>query len=177
MAFEHEGLEGAVARLIRAAQLPDKCNHELFEMALETQETAKHMAPVDYGDLQDAITLRARNEKGQFARIGPVAMRLNYEIFVNDNHPVTKDKKTTDTKVGDYSRQVHEYMGYGNVEGAPIGRGGKPFMPSQKSVDEGLKHGEEAGGRFIDRAREKISKVMHARLGKIIAASLKALDR
>jgi hypothetical protein len=176
MTFEHEGLEGAVARLVRAAQLPDRCNQEFLEIALETQETAKHMAPYEYGDLQDAILLKARNEKGQFARIGPVAMRLSYEIYVNDSHPVSKDKKTSDTTVGDYSRQVHEYMGWGSTQGAPMS-GGKSFMPSKESVSRGNDYGVEAGGRFIDRARQKVEETMPARLGKIIAAALRALDR
>ena len=177
MAFEHDGLEGIVARLKRAAQLPDECQRELFEIALETQETAKNMTPEDFGDLKNAIEMKGRNVKGQFARIGAVVTNINYEIFVNDNHPVTDPAKIREgkTKVGDYSRQVHEYMGYGNVQGAPM-KNGMPFMPSKVSVAIGLAHGVDAGGRFIDRAALKTKEMIEERLGSVVMSKIKALD-
>lgn len=174
MAFEHEGLEATIAVLKRAAMLPVECNRELHLAALETQQTAKHMAPVDYADLQNAIQMRARNSSGQFAKLGSVMVKMNYEIFVNDNHPVSDPKKIKAgvSKVSAYSRQVHEYMGWGNTPGASMGNG-KAFMPSEESVRAGLEHGVDAGGRFIDRAAEKTRETLHARLGTVILRASK----
>lgn len=177
MAFEHEGIEGVIAVLKRAARLPDECAHELRTIADETLQTAKHMTPVDYEDLQKSITMRARNARGHFAKIGSVATNASYEIFINENHPVADPKKLDAgvTKVGDYARQVHEYMGYGNTQGAMMANG-RPFMPSDKSVAAGQAHGVEAGGRFIDRAALKTQQTILARLGSVILRVRKAVD-
>lgn len=177
MAFEHSGIEGVIAALKRAAQLPNECAHELRAIADETLQTAKHMAPVDYEDIQKSITMRARNARGHFAKIGAITTNASYEIFINESHPVADPKKIKAgvTKVGDYAREVHEYMGYGNTPGAKM-ENGRSFMPSDKSVAAGLAHQVEAGGRFIDRAGLKAQQTMTARIGAVMFRSRKAVD-
>jgi len=166
MAFDTEGIEQLKLMLNRAKKLPEHATAELWRMAEETRKRAINMAPIDYGDLRGAIKLRetAANVGGRFQQ----GIR-NFEIYISNKHPVSDPEKLKQgvTHVGDYAWGVHEYMGWGSTQGAPM-KSGKPFMPSKESVAAGLLAGVDAGGKFLERAGEVTRQQMTSRLGKVI---------
>ena len=161
MGFESEGISELKMRLQRLADVPAIATAELSDCADDLQQKARDMAPIDYGDLKDAIMVNevggsARNAKGQFMK---GALR-EFIVYVKNDRPLQHPTNEMHV-VGDYAWKVHEYMGWGsNVT---------TFMPSEKSVIEGEMHGVEAGGKFLERAMNELEPNIHMRLAKIVA--------
>ncbi len=175
MSFDTNGIDQIKLILRRAALLPAEMNGELKKMAQKTQKLAKDMAPIEYGDLKDAIKLQevaGQGAKGRFAK----GLR-NYVVYIDNNHSVSeqRQKRNNIETVGEYAWFVHEYMGWGSHQGAML-EDGKPFMPSEKSVEEGQLHGVDAGGRFIERAGDVVGSQMEEELGKVVFKVIEALD-
>ncbi len=175
MAFDAEGFDQLKLILKRAADLPSEMNGELKVMAKKTQELAIHMAPIEYGDLKDAIKIQevaGQGAGGRFAK----GLR-NFVVYVDNNHPVSDERQIRNNieTVGEYAWFVHEYMGWGSHSGAPL-EDGRSFMPSEKSVAEGERYGVEAGGRFLERAGDEIADRIDAELGKVVFKWIEALD-
>lgn len=175
MSLDIEGIEGLKLLLKRFTDIPNAAAAEMGILAEDTKNLARNMAPEEFGDLKDAIKMRLRDGFGRFAR-GINA--VTYEIYVDTSHAVSDERqvKTGDTTVGDYAWAVHEYMGYGNTPGAPMKKSGKPFMPSAKSVAEGLKFGVDAGGRFMERSGEEMREKIDVKLGALVFKDVAAMD-
>lgn len=165
MGMDIEGLEQVKLLLKRMNGAVDVASAELKMMANEVAETAKHMAPIDYGDLQSAIKVKVEREHGANGRF--VKGGVSYAVYIDNDQPVQdpfKQKYGVET-VGEYAWIVYQYMGYGHVQGY---LDGKSFNPSEKSVNEGLKYGVEAGGLFLERAAVEKTHDIQERLAMIV---------
>lgn len=156
-------------RLLRLAEAPQVANEVMKECAEELAEKARDMAPIDYGDLKGAIQVARRGAQGAGGRF--VKGVSNYEIFINDRHPVSDPDKLKHgvTHVGQYAWYVHTHMhssAYPNPK----------FMPSEASIRAGQEKGVEAGGQFLERAALMMMPALHAKLTTAIFKYMKVLD-
>lgn len=174
MSLNTQGIEELKLQLRRLANVPDVANEELKRCAQEVQRVARDMAPIDYGDLKNAIRIRETAGRGAGGRF--VKGVREFEVYINNGHPVADpDKRKHDVHyVGEYAWLVHEYMGWGSVQGyLPDGRA---FNPSDESRAEGLKHGVEAGGKFLERAGLELQAEISSRLAKVVFKYIEGLD-
>lgn len=175
MSFEFGDIERLKLQIQRLAFVPQVANEELKRIAEDVKQKAQDMAPIDYGDLKDSIQVRRVGVQGAGGRF--IKGWSNYEVFVNNAHPVAdpdKIKHGVDT-VGEYVWLVHEYMGYGDQPGYMPGTG-RSFMPSDKSVQAGQAKGVQAGGRFLERAAIEMTASANERLSKVIQKEIASLD-
>lgn len=110
----------------------------LIDKGKELQAMAIKMAPVDEGNLEEAIKLRpetaerARDEMGRFSRV-------EVEVYIDLDAPVpTRPGK----KVGDYAYEIHEHL-------TPMGSLQLGPLSQQKQETNG---GIAVGGGFLTRA-------------------------
>lgn len=130
-------------KLERLKKLPNVLDQELGEIAQEVQQTARNMAPIQYGGLKQAIQVR-RTAATQKGVKGFVKGKSSFQIYINPMTPAPGHKEGV---VGGYAWLVHEHMGWAGVPNV--------IMPSPASVQAGLAKGEIAGGKFLDRAMQK----------------------
>jgi len=107
MALNTQGIEELKLQLRRLANVPEIANNEMKACAEDLRNKARDMAPIDYGDLKGAIQTRANSVGGAAFRRGSTL--LNYEVIINNNHPVSDDEKRKHgvTHVGEYAWLVH----------------------------------------------------------------------
>lgn len=123
----------------------------LYKAGKDTQRLARAMAPVDEGNLEQAIKLRPeggtaqlRDEYGRFAK-------TEIEVYIDVNMPVPGRPGKT---VGDYAYEIHEHLTpYGFMQLGP--------KSQRKQARNG---GIEVGGGFLDRAAAEIEQGLDARL-------------
>ena len=155
MAFSKQGLKEIQIKLERLRGLPQVADQELKAIAIEVKQTAKDMAPIDYGGLKKSIKIRrtgAQDSKtGRF-----VKGKSNYTVYIDNNTPTQGRKEKT---VGEYAWFIHEHMGWGANKNV--------IMPSKKSIASGNGK-DEVGGKFLDRAIFKYRTITNARLNKVI---------
>lgn len=123
----------------------DGVARQMKKEALKIQELAKKFAPVDYGNLEDAIDIEeeggGRDDMGRF-------VRKSYRVFVDMNHPAAHGQV-----VGDYAYLVHEHMTpYGEIGLGP------------NSMRKQMSQAEMVGGLYMDRAVDEVMKGMMSRL-------------
>lgn len=152
---DEEGFRALKIMLEKIKGVPDIADRELKLIAVEIQKTARNMAPIEFGDLKKSIVIRrrggsVRNAKGQF-----VAGQSTYEISINNNQI-----SSSSGVVGTYVWKVHEHMGWGGHK--------EDLMPSKESVAAGHMHGEEAGGKFMDRSFARYEPLVKNRLSKVV---------
>lgn len=170
MAFDADEFDQVKVRIMRAADVANSPEVQalLREAAEEIRQTARNMAPEDYGDLKDAIRVGRRGAQDASGRFSSGA-GSTYTVYIDNNHRV-KDperKKSAET-VGQYAWHVHEHMGWGtNVTN---------FMPSQHSVATSAAAGEIAGGKFLERAMEKHATSIYQRVAQVVLKHVEALD-
>lgn len=152
--FDGGGIERVKLQLRRLAFVEQIATEEMRVMTKELQQKAQWMAPIEFGDLRKSIQIR---------ETGFVKGRRDFEVFINDNTPVTDPKKIKDgiTRVGQYAWEVHEHMGYASAPNYQ-------YMPSKLSVEDGLSHGVEAGGKFLERAAVDLIPLINARLARVV---------
>ena len=130
-------------KLERLKKLPQVLDQELNQIAHEVQQTARDMAPIQYGGLKQAIQVR-RTAAPQKGVKGFQKGKSSFQIYINPMTPAPGHKEGV---VGGYAWLVHEHMGWAGVPNV--------IMPSLASVQAGLAKGEIAGGKFLDRAMLK----------------------
>jgi hypothetical protein len=163
MAFDTSNIEKFKLHLMRLAEIPDLANAEMEACAKEVQQKARDMAPIEFGDLKDAIRIRnvgtggAKASGGKFTTGGT----RNYQIYIDESHGSQHGGT-----VGAYAWGVHEYMGWGSTQGHTPD--GKKYMPSAESVQAGAAKGVEAGGQFLARAVRALEGGIYARVQKRI---------
>lgn len=165
MSFEIEGIEQIKLKLQRLNDVPQIADEELKKCAEDLADKARAMAPVDYGDLKEAIQVARRGAQGAGGRF--VKGISNYEVLINNRHPVSdpfKQKYGTDY-VGEYAWYVHEHMGWGSNSA--------DLMPSDKSIAAGAAAGVEAGGKFLERALEDMRDEIGMRLAQAVRKHIK----
>lgn len=163
--MDTSGIGQLKLRLQRMGGIAEVADATLKEAAGELRDKARDMAPIDYGDLKAAITVRRLGAQGAGGRF--VKGVSNYEVYVNNDAPV-HDKQGVDS-VGEYAWLVHEHMGWASQPNPQ-------FMPSQESVDAGLEKGVEAGGKFLERATLELKVKFEERLAAIVLKYLEGLD-
>lgn len=156
MALKGNPLREVKLKLERLKKLPNVLDQELNQIAQEVQETARNMAPIEYGGLRKAIQIR-RISAVQKGVKGFVKGKSVFKIYINPNAPAPGHKNAT---VGEYAWLVHEHMGW---EGRP-----NTLMPSEKSVEASAMMGEVAGGKFLDRAMQKHRGKIKGKLTKVV---------
>ncbi|AUT40044.1 HK97 gp10 family phage protein [Acinetobacter baumannii] len=152
------GLNELRKKLTKLSEMPNVLDSELGSIAKQMRDTAKAMAPIEYGGLRESIKYRRvgyeRNKLGQFFKGG----LGQHTVYVNLNQP------SRGATVAKYFFFVHEHMS--------VGRTGGEFQPSEYSVMNSALLGEVAGGRFMERARVKyevqITKLLQHRADEFI---------
>jgi hypothetical protein len=113
----------------------------LVKRAEMIRDTARKMAPVDEGNLEEAIKLRGdaigrtRDEFGRF-------QRTEVDVYVDMDQPVPDRPGKT---VGDYAYEMHEHL-------TPMG----PLQlgPGSQAKQDG--QSEQVGGGFLERAADEV---------------------
>lgn len=132
-------------KLERLKKLPQVLDQELNQIAHEVQQTARDMAPIQYGGLKQAIQVR-RTAAPQKGVKGFQKGKSSFQIYINPMTPAPGHKEGV---VGGYAWLVHEHMGWAGMAASAA----YEFMPSAESVAAG--NGEVVGGKFLDRAMLK----------------------
>ena len=170
MGLKTDGMKVLKIQMQRVATaLPNAVDAELRTVAYEVHEKAKAMAPIDYGDLKDAIKVRRLGVQGAGGRF--IKGRSLYETYLDMNQAVRDPEKLDDgyTRVGEYAWEVHQHMGWGGHW--------RPLMPSKKSVEAGRQAGVEAGGRFMERAILEVATGSGGILTRLIKANKTCLQK
>lgn len=113
---------------------------KMYAKAQAIRLLAIRMAPIDKGNLEEAIKVRpetpgrVRNEAGQFER-------QEIEVYIDMNMPIAGRKGKT---IGDYAYEMHEHL-------TPYG----PLKLGPKS--EAKNSGVQVGGGFLTRAMEELA--------------------
>lgn len=154
MALRNRQVREVQLKLERLKKLPTVLDQEMSVIAHEVQQTARAMAPIDYGGLKSAIKVRRTAETRKGVK-GFVKGKSSFYIYIDPMQPAIGRKENF---VGEYAWLVHEHMGYG----ATIG----PIMPSSQSIAAGAAQGEIAGGKFMDRAMIKHRGKIRAKLSR-----------
>jgi hypothetical protein len=138
-------------------QMGEKVTRGVFaQMKVEAEKVAqkaREFAPVDHGNLEQAIKVReaggGRNELGQFAR-------KSVEVYVDGEMPVPERPGKT---VGDYAYEMHEHL-------TPAG----PLQLGPKSEAKNAGSGQ-VGGKYMERAGDAVAAEI---LASLTDAALKA---
>jgi hypothetical protein len=144
-------IEGIDELFTRLEQTGEKSQKGVFEKmkrrALKMQTLAKEYAPIDKGNLEDAIILE---EEGGGRDFRGAFVRKSLILLVDGSHP-TDDGRT----VGDYAYEMHEYLTpYGDYK---LGKKSKA-----KDGGRGV-----VGGKFLERAIDEVSEGMMEELADV----------
>jgi hypothetical protein len=122
--------------------------------AEKVAQKAREFAPVDEGNLEQAIKVReaggGRNELGQFER-------KSVEVYVDAQMPVPERPGKT---VGDYAYEMHEHL-------TPAG----PLQLGPKSEAKNAGSGQ-VGGKYMERAADAVAAEI---LNSLTDAAIKAV--
>lgn len=132
---------------------------KLQEKGVEMRDLARKMAPVDDGNLEQAIKMRPetigerpRDELGRFAR-------TEIEVYVDVDMPIPDRPGKV---VGDYAFEIHEHL-------TPAG----PLQLGPRSEEKNQNNGGvEVGGGYLDRAAAEIEKGLDAAFNEILSGPL-----
>jgi hypothetical protein len=143
------------AKLERLKRLPDVLDAELQDIAYEVRDTARNMAPIDYGGLRSAIQVK-RTAATQKGVRGFIKGKSTFFVYIN---PITPAIGRAENFVGEYAWSIHEHMGYGtNIN---------VIMPSKRSIEISASAGEVAGGKFLSRATARYKGKVNGKLSKV----------
>lgn len=126
-------------------------NQMMHDKAIELRDLARDMAPIDEGNLEEAIKVDPDEDIDVFG-----GRKIIYRVYIDmdmeaPHHNVNGDvtKGTENKTVGDYAYYVHEYV-------TPSGNNqlGELSAEKQESVDV------EVGGGFMTRAAEQIEQTI-----------------
>jgi hypothetical protein len=114
---------------------------KLRAKANEVKELAQKMAPVDKGNLEQAI--KVSGESGGVVRdaLGRFA-RQEIDVYVDMEMPI---EDRPDKTIGDYAYIMHEHL-------TPAG----PLKLGEKSSEKQQGQNEIVGGKYLERALEEV---------------------
>lgn len=130
---------------------------KLHQKALQIQNLAKQMAPIDDGNLEKAIKVfpestpatRVRNALGQFARV-------DIYVYVDMDMPADEGKK-----VGDYAYIMHEHL-------TPFGA----YNLGPKSAAKQAGQSVMVGGKYLERAYAQLAEETLSEVSRDLLANL-----
>lgn len=130
-----------------SAQAPKHVFDQMKREGKKLQTLARAMAPVDVGNLEEAITLETegggRDSRGRFlAKVVAVFIDMNQPVEGRPGHVV-----------GEYAYEMHEHL-------TPAG----PMKLGKKSQAKQAGQSETVGGGFMERAGDEIEAGMMGRL-------------
>ncbi len=153
MGMTLEGADEAMALLYQTGQRVTRgVVGKMRSEAEAIQKLAQQYAPVDHGNLGEAIEIRTlgggRDELGRF-------MRKSFEVFINMNASGHRGEP-----ISQYAYEMHELL-------LPYGAGGFNLgkLSQQKDAGRGI-----VGGRFLERAVDEVSKGIMNRLIQVTAS-------
>lgn len=117
---------------------------EMVAAGRRIRDLARKMAPVDIGNLEDAIQMTPdsegppRDARGRFVRV-------EVEVYVETSKPVPERPGKT---VGDYAYEIHEHQ----TPMGPIPLG--PHSQAKQASNSGI----TVGGGFLERAADEVTK-------------------
>jgi len=141
-------LEGVDELMTILRQTGAKAQRGVYEQmkkeAREIQRLARLYAPIDHGNLEDAISVEEIDaERGEGGRFG----RKSVAVFVDTTQEGYKGEP-----IGQYAYIMHEYLApYGRFKLGPLSR--------QKNSGNG-----KVGGKYLERAINDVSAEMMKRL-------------
>ncbi|WP_374335525.1 HK97 gp10 family phage protein [Methyloversatilis sp.] len=115
------------------------------EAGKEIQKRAVEYAPVDEGDLENAIKYSAERT----GRRG----RVMVFIFIDEDMPTSDGKR-----VGSYARKMHEQL-------APYGTGRYNLGPKSREKRDA---GADVGGKFLERAINELRGKVYERVDQLV---------
>jgi len=129
----------------RFKNLSDVSNAEtskaLRKGATEIQKLARKYAPVDRGNLEDAIKVMGFEKRGR--------AYASYHVGVDDSHPVPE---RPDKVVGDYALEMHE----------------SEYELGPKSQEKAERLGVEVGPKYLERAMEDLRDPLTKYMEKVL---------
>jgi hypothetical protein len=164
MGFSASDIERVKLRILRAANVANtaRVQQAMRKGADAVLQSARDMAPIEYGDLKSAVRLRrggdGRDALGRYIKDGG----STYTIYIDEGHAVNPAKYVT--SVGKYAWIVHEHMGWEGFE--------TELMPSALSIATAAAAGEVAGGRFLYRAAEKHAMSVKQRVMAVVVKTI-----
>lgn len=115
--------------------------NELYKHAIRTRDLARKFAPIDDGNLEQAIKVSPeqvgplRDARGRF-------MRTEVEVYIDLDMPIEQRPGKT---IGDYAYLQHEHL-------TPYG----PWQLGERSRAKQAGQYERVGGGFLERAAEQL---------------------
>lgn len=132
---------------IRLDQLGDRALRGLSKVitsgAKEIQKQARSNAPVDIGNLEEAIKVDT-DRSGSHRRVSATVYVDETMPAVHYNADGSVTKGTEDKVVGDYVMEMHENL-------TPVGH----LQLGPKSLDKSMS-GHQVGGKFMERAFDDV---------------------
>jgi hypothetical protein len=120
-----------------ADEAPKRSLRALRRESKKLHTLARKMAPVDHGDLEQAIEIEETKVGGRG--------KIEIEVFVNTDKPVSDRPGKT---VGHYAYEIHEHL-------TPMGPMQLGDRSNQKQI---LNPDVIVGGGFMERAGEEVEK-------------------
>ena len=134
-----------------------RVTQKLAEKTKEVRDLARRMAPLDRGNLEEAIKMRPdegdnasqiRNVLGQF-------VKREYDVYVDMDMPIEERPGKT---IGDYAYEMHEHL-------TPVG----PKNLGLKSEEKQEENPDIiVGGGYLTRALDEIGKDLIREIGEIV---------
>ncbi len=167
MPFEASNFDQLKLILKRVGNATDRAVMKaLVEKGVELRDLARAGAPVDYGNLEQAIKLQhigdLRGSSGRFLAGGGSVM-----VYIDNSMPApsTPGEKGERT-VGDYAWYIHENQTpYGPI---PLGPKSQEKQDANPEV--------VVGGGFMDRAADIIGATISQELANIVKKQIMAVD-
>ena len=147
MGIEVTGIEELAVMLQQTGAKAQKgVSEQMKREAIKIRDLARKFAPVDYGNLEDAIQLG--EDGGERDDFSGRFTRKSYTVFIDMEHPAEEGKV-----VGDYAYLMHEHL-------MPYG----PFKLGEHSLAKQAGQTEMVGGMYLDRAVDQVTEGMMRRL-------------
>lgn len=153
MSFTVNGLLGVENMILELdVNTRRRVNSVMHEQAIALRDLARAMAPVDEGNLEEAIKVSPDEDVDVFGM-----RNVEYRIYIDmdmeaphHNADGSVTKGTEDKVVGDYAYYVHEYV-------TPAGNN---QLGPESQLKQEANGDVEVGGGFMTRAAEEIEKTI-----------------
>lgn len=119
-----------------------RCVRQLVKKGHQIKDLAIRMAPIDRGNLEEAIKMEPESYERQRDAAGRF-VRTQVYIYVDTDMPIPERPGKT---IGDYAYEMHEHL-------TPLGPLNLGPLSEEKQANNG---GVQVGGGFLTRALEEV---------------------
>lgn len=154
MAIDVMGIEELTVLLRQSGEKAQRgVAAQMKREAENIRDLARKFAPIDHGNLEEAIELEEESERDEISgRFG----RKAYSVRVNPDYPAYDGRS-----VGQYSYVMHEHL-------TPYG----PLKLGEHSRDKQARQAETVGGGYLERAVDEVTRDMMRRLTTVVRSYL-----